>query len=100
MYTTTLASAYSFQLPSASRFKRTLIATTLFATGAVIGWPFAIALAVPFVFEEIFLLGADRVEPALRNDWAWKRFVRLLKCGAIASLLLVRSQKLSHKVVQ
>lgn len=89
MYTTTLASAYAFQLPSITRSRRTLIATVLFALGALVGWPFASAIAIPFVFEEIFLLGADRVEPKDRSQWAMKRFLRLVQCGLAASLILV-----------
>jgi alpha-1,2-mannosyltransferase len=90
MYTTTLASAYAFQLPSISRPRRTLTATVLFALGALVGWPFAIAVAIPFVFEEIFLLGADRVNPQGRAQWAVKRLTRLVGCGLTASLILVR----------
>lgn len=89
MYTTTLASAYAFQLPSIDRYNRTLTATALYALGALVGWPFALALAIPFVFEEIFLLGADRVLPQDRSAWASKRILRLLECGVFSSLILV-----------
>lgn len=101
MYTTTLASAYVFQLPSAANYKRTLIATVLFALGALVGWPFALAISIPFVFEEIFLLGADRVDPKDRVTWAGKRFLRLVQCGFVASLIIVRQTwHFSHLVLR
>ncbi|KDN39012.1 glycosyltransferase family 22 protein [Tilletiaria anomala UBC 951] len=55
-YTTTLAWSFAMK-PSngdpASRSLRCLKATVAFALGAIVGWPFAIVLALPFVFEEL-----------------------------------------------
>ncbi|KAE8216566.1 hypothetical protein CF327_g213 [Tilletia walkeri] len=77
MYTTTLALAYAFYpsrlaspnpIPAPSNltlsqtpFLRTLIATATFALGALLGWPFAIVLSLPFVLEEILLPSGNSV---------------------------------------
>ncbi|KAH7916464.1 glycosyltransferase family 22 protein [Hygrophoropsis aurantiaca] len=89
MYTTTLAFSYSVEPPSISNKRRTLFSTLLFATGAIVGWPFALALAIPFVYEELFVLGADRVEPSARSSWMNSRWTRLFSAGLMASLILV-----------
>jgi len=65
------------------------MATLSFATGGIVGWPFALALAFPFVLEELFVYGADRVPPVTRLSWLLKRWKRLLGAGMVASLLFV-----------
>ncbi|KAI0274963.1 asparagine-linked glycosylation 9 protein isoform a [Gloeopeniophorella convolvens] len=89
MYTTTLALSYAFVPPSNQTSHRTLAAVVLFALGAVLGWPFALALAIPFVFEELFVFGADRVPAKDRFGWQLNRATRLLLCGAVAALVPV-----------
>ncbi|KAJ3863018.1 glycosyltransferase family 22 protein [Lentinula novae-zelandiae] len=89
MYTGTLAFAYSI-IPSSSRESQsTLYATLLYATGAIVGWPFALALAIPFVIEELFVYSGDKVPADFRLTWTVKRWRRLFGCGAIAALLLI-----------
>jgi len=99
MYTTMLAMSY-FIFPTSltgtrlphtfsSGMRRTLLATLSFAAGAVVGWPFAILLAVPFVFEELFLEGADNVDPSAPSSWWTQRITRLVTCGLVASLIIV-----------
>jgi alpha-1,2-mannosyltransferase len=44
---------------------RTLASTLNFATG----WPFALALALPFEFEELFIFGADSVAVEAKIYW-------------------------------
>jgi alpha-1,2-mannosyltransferase len=61
----------------------------IYATGAIVGWPFALALAIPFVFEELFMLGADRVATSARGAWAFGRWTRLFGAGLAASLIFV-----------
>ncbi|KAG6817957.1 hypothetical protein H0H87_012425 [Tephrocybe sp. NHM501043] len=63
MYMTMFAFSFAVDRPSYSNSRRTLMGTLSFATGAIVGWPFALALAIPFVFEELFVFGADRVTP-------------------------------------
>ncbi|KAH7930611.1 glycosyltransferase family 22 protein [Leucogyrophana mollusca] len=89
MYATTLAFSYSVEPSSLANKQRTLFATLLFATGAIVGWPFALALAIPFVFEELFVLGADRVESSTRHLWMVSRWRRLFTAGLVASLIFV-----------
>ena len=68
MYTTTLALSYAFypsrsgskHFPSSTSLSytpthRTTIATFVFALGALLGWPFSLVLALPFVVEEVFV---------------------------------------------
>lgn len=64
--------------------------TTLsFAAGAIVGWPFALALAIPFVFEELFIFGADRVTPEVYDSWMYKRWSRLVGAGVLSGTILV-----------
>jgi alpha-1,2-mannosyltransferase len=93
MYATTLAYAYGF-IPSASRLRqRTLIATLSFAIGAVIGWPFALACAVPFVFEELFVFAGDKVLAEQRQGWMLNRWTRLAWSGFLALQMIVSSNR-------
>lgn len=78
--------------PSYEDSERTLAAVVLFTVGAVLGWPFALALAIPFVFEELFVFGDDTVSAKDRWDWQLDRGIRLLRSGAVAALTLVGSK--------
>jgi alpha-1,2-mannosyltransferase len=69
--------------------RRTFLVTLLYATGAIVGWPFALALAIPFVFEELFILGADRVAPSARFSWTLARWKRLFGAGLAAALIFI-----------
>lgn len=89
MYANTVAFACSIEPASHKNIKRTLFASLAFATGAFVGWPFALAVAIPFVFEELFLYGTDSVSPMQRNSWIMSRWFRMIKCGFVALLLLV-----------
>ncbi|PSS29616.1 hypothetical protein PHLCEN_2v2764 [Hermanssonia centrifuga] len=89
MYTTAVAFAHSLEAPSKTNMRRTLFTTLLFATGAIVGWPFALAIAIPFVFEELFLFGADTVPPKERASWMISRWGRLITCGLVAALLFI-----------
>ncbi|KAF8846076.1 glycosyltransferase family 22 protein [Paxillus ammoniavirescens] len=89
MYTTTLAFAFSLEPPSTKSSARTLWVTLLFATGAIVGWPFALALSLPFVFEELFVLGADRVDPTVRSNWMVARWRRLIAAALVAALIFI-----------
>ncbi|KAF7307149.1 Glycosyltransferase family 22 protein [Mycena indigotica] len=89
MYTTTFAFSYALAPASAQNNHRTLAATVLFATGAIVGWPFALALAIPFVFEELLVFGADRVAPELYFSWMVRRWKRLFSAGLTASLVFI-----------
>lgn len=92
MYANTLGFACAVRRSTSEDIRRTLFATLSFAAGAVVGWPFALAVAIPFVFEELFLVSGDRVTPEIRGSWLFARWRRMATCGAIASLLFVRPE--------
>lgn len=96
MYAATYAFAISIAPSSLQDNRRTLVATLYFATGAIVGWPFALALAIPFVFEELFVYGKDVVIPASRTSWLLARWKRLTSVGLVAALLFVRNDMLSN----
>jgi alpha-1,2-mannosyltransferase len=89
MYTTMLALSHAFVPPSNQDGQRTLAAVMYFTLGAVLGWPFALAVAIPFVFEELFVFGADRVPANEKISWQLNRVIRIFFCGAVATLILV-----------
>ncbi|KAF8899021.1 Alg9-like mannosyltransferase family-domain-containing protein [Infundibulicybe gibba] len=75
--------------PSNANNRRTLMATLAFATGAIVGWPFALALAIPFVFEELFVFGKDVVPPTIKTSWLAYRWKRMIAAGFAATLIIV-----------
>ncbi|KAG1757203.1 glycosyltransferase family 22 protein [Suillus lakei] len=89
MYATTIAFTYSLEPSSLKNKRRTLFATMLFGTGAIVGWPFALALSLPFVSEELLVFGGDRVEPSTRRSWMISRWKRLFIAGLVSSLIFV-----------
>ncbi|KAJ3488191.1 hypothetical protein NLI96_g3010 [Meripilus lineatus] len=89
MYAITLAFSWSLKPSKTKDLRRTLFATLAYATGAIVGWPFALAVAIPFVIEEFFVYGADTVTPETRTAWLIARWTRLIACGAIAALIFV-----------
>jgi alpha-1,2-mannosyltransferase len=89
MYANTLAFAYAVEPSSSTNHRRTYMATTTFAAGAIVGWPFALVVAVPFVFEELFMRGIDRVPANAYVSWMLQRWQRLVMAGAVAALIFV-----------
>ncbi|TFK77397.1 glycosyltransferase family 22 protein [Pluteus cervinus] len=89
MYCTTLAYSYAITPSSSSDTRRTLMATLSFAIGAIVGWPFALALAIPFVIEELFVYGADRVPTGTQLSWFIGRWKRLISAGSVSLLVLL-----------
>ncbi|KAF7436487.1 mannosyltransferase [Pleurotus ostreatus] len=89
MCTTMMAFSYALDPPSNAKAKRTLLATVCFTIGAVVGWPFALALAIPFVFEEIFVFGGDRVPPAIRTTWSLGRLRRFVGAVITAAMIFI-----------
>lgn len=87
--------AFSFTL-SPTRVKkprttdlRTLLATLIFAVGAIFGWPFSILASFPFVFEELFIYSGDKVANSLAGQWVAERWIRMFGSVVLASLLFV-----------
>ena len=91
MYANTLGFAYALERPKISNTRRTLFATLAFAAGAIVGWPFALAVAIPFVIEALFVTGADQVTSESRATWLLHRWKRMFTSAAVAALLFVRS---------
>lgn len=89
MLTNMMAFSYAFELPSRFNNSRTLLATAFFALGAIVGWPFSIAVAIPFVFEELFLYGKDKIKPEAQSAWFSSRVARLVQAGVLATLVIV-----------
>ncbi|KAG0707441.1 glycosyltransferase family 22 protein [Suillus ampliporus] len=89
MYATMMAFTYSLEPSSLKNKRRTLFATILFATGAIVGWPFALALSLPFVSEELLVFGGDQVEPSARRSWMISRWKRLFTAGLVSALIFV-----------
>ena len=76
---------YAFTLKSLQNNHRTLAATLVFASGGIVGWHFALALALPFVF----IYGADLVTPEAKMSWMVQRWMRLFMTGFAALLISV-----------
>lgn len=91
MYATALAFSFALEPSTVKNTKRTLSATMLFATGAIVGWPFALALSLPFVFEELFVLSGDRVDSASRVSWMLARWRHLILACLVSALIFVSS---------
>ncbi|KZT08529.1 glycosyltransferase family 22 protein [Laetiporus sulphureus 93-53] len=89
MYANAIAFAHVMEPTSNTNLRRTLFATLAFATGAIVGWPFSIAVAIPFVLEELFMYGVDKVTSENRISWVFARWMRMLMCTAIAALVFV-----------
>ena len=97
MYATTLAFAFAMEPSTVKNTRRTFYATMLFATGAIVGWPFALALSLPFVFEELFILSGDTVNPSSLVNWMLARWRRLFLAGLVSALIFVSSSVFAWK---
>ncbi|KAG8979693.1 mannosyltransferase, partial [Tulasnella sp. 427] len=84
-----VAFSFALDLPSRLNNQRTLAAISCFALGGVFGWPFSLAVAIPFVFEELFVYGKDKIKPKAYSTWFAGRLGRLIQGGLLASLLFV-----------
>ncbi|PCH34041.1 glycosyltransferase family 22 protein [Wolfiporia cocos MD-104 SS10] len=89
MYANALAFSFVIEPTTSRNLRRTLFATLAFATGAIVGWPFSIAVAIPFVFEELFMYSNDKVNPENKTSWMVERWTRMIMCAAIAALLFI-----------
>jgi alpha-1,2-mannosyltransferase len=89
MYTTAVAMAYALEPASLNNYRRTLAATLYFALGAIIGWPFALAISIPFVLEELFIFGGDKVAPEIKANWFMQRCWGFFTAFLTASLIFV-----------
>lgn len=95
MYANLLAFSYAIHLPNKFDTRRTVLATFYFAMGAIVGWPFSLLVSVPFVLEELFVYGSDRVPSTVRGVWQYSRVKRLIISGLTAASLFVCAYYLS-----
>lgn len=65
-------------------------ATGLFALGAIVGWPFSALLAVPFVFEYLFMCGDDTAQGGAKAQLLAKRWSTLAMAAAVGASVAVR----------
>ncbi|KAI0639843.1 glycosyltransferase family 22 protein [Trametes polyzona] len=89
MYANTIAFAYALEPPSTGNLRRTLFATLAFATGAIVGWPFSIAVAIPFVLEELLVNGTDKISPGTQSSLFAARLKQMMTAAGVAALIFV-----------
>ncbi|TPX34826.1 hypothetical protein SmJEL517_g02557 [Synchytrium microbalum] len=75
MYCITLAFCHQLRPPSRSRTEWVVWWTGL---GALLGWPFAAAVSIPFVIEDVFMSGQG-----------WRRLKWMLWAGIVTTILVV-----------
>jgi len=99
-----LASAYWFH-PATSTptgTSRAYKATIIFALGAIVGWPFSAALAIPFVLEQLFTTGGEIAVGQDKQSLMIKRWDTMMRAIAIGASISVsgvfaRSPKLNRQ---
>ncbi|SNX87780.1 related to ALG9 - mannosyltransferase [Melanopsichium pennsylvanicum] len=100
LHATTLAfssSLYPARLPSTDssvlsstsqrpfRPERLIVATLSFAAGALLGWPFAILLALPFVLEQLFFRADDIVAKGKSSHWTVARWSTAISAAVLSA---------------
>ena len=89
MYTSSLGMAYALSRASVRNQRRAFGATLAFALGALGGWPYALLLSLPFVYEELFMYGTDAVPATETRPWILRRWSRAILAVVTASLLAI-----------
>ncbi|KAJ9475847.1 Alpha-1,2-mannosyltransferase ALG9 [Pseudozyma hubeiensis] len=102
MHATTLAFSsclYPARLPSSDpsvlsvpsqrpfRSERLLLSVLSFAAGAIVGWPFAIVLALPFVVEQLLLRGDDVVANGKYANWVTSRWSTAIGAAMLSAAI-------------
>ncbi|KOS15887.1 glycosyltransferase family 22 protein [Malassezia pachydermatis] len=91
MYTTSVAAGMAMRPASMLSSQRTIVATLAFALGALAGWPFALLLSLPFVWEELLCRGEDATLALFRRCSRWVGAVLLAILTLAMPILLVDS---------
>ncbi|KAJ1020269.1 hypothetical protein NDA18_005866 [Ustilago nuda] len=104
MHATTLAFSsylYPARLPSSDpsvlsnpsqrpfRAERLLVATLSFAAGALLGWPFAIILAAPYLLEQLFFRGDDIIANNKYSNWILARWSTAIGAAVLSAFLVL-----------
>jgi alpha-1,2-mannosyltransferase len=94
MHTTMMAASYWFHPATSTQagVRRMRLAVFFTALGAIVGWPFAAALGIPIIFEQLFVAGGEIVIPGARSVWAVRRRNNLI-IAIIGSALIAVSCK-------
>ena len=90
MYTTSIAMAFAMPPAGTRSSSRTWRATLAFAVGALGGWPFGLVIALPYVWEELFMRGSDTKCVRMHRATRWLAAV-LVAALVAAPMLLVDS---------
>lgn len=89
MYANMLAASFWFHPATSTNagVKRAFLATVCVAVGAIIGWPFAAALGIPFVIEYALLPAGEIVPPGDNQKllWGQKRLSTLVGAIVVAA---------------
>lgn len=83
MYTTSVAMGFAMAPSGTHAPSRTWRATLAFAVGALGGWPFGLVIALPYVWEELYMRGSDT------KCVHWRRAARWLVAVLAAALVAV-----------
>ncbi|KAK4699679.1 hypothetical protein P7C70_g6582, partial [Phenoliferia sp. Uapishka_3] len=75
--------------PVDGSYRRITRIALAFATAALVGWPFAAVLAVPIVFEQMFLRGTEKFAEGQGALWAAKRARGMFIAGVAGASLLI-----------
>ncbi|WFD31488.1 dextrin dextranase [Malassezia sp. CBS 17886] len=94
MYTTSMAMAAAMRRASTRDSARTFAGTAWFALGALGGWPFALVIALPFVFEELCLASGDAGRSAL--GWRWARWLGAVGAAALLAVPIAGIDTLAY----
>lgn len=91
MYATALAASEWFHPATSTRIgaNRAFRATLFTAIGAIVGWPFAAALGLPFVVEYALLAAGETVLPKDRLAWGSKRLTTLVGAIVVSAAVAV-----------
>lgn len=90
MHTTMLAASFWFHpaTSTATGVRRMFGAVFATALGAIVGWPFAAALGVPIVLEQLFAPGGEIVQPEQRASWGARRATMLTGAVVLSGLAI------------
>ncbi|CAO1625627.1 unnamed protein product [Sympodiomycopsis kandeliae] len=83
------ASPHNLALPRTVSSFRVFKATAAFALGAIVGWPFALVLAVPFVLEEVLLPSGNLIRGDRYIKHATGRLTSFMKACLVAGSIAI-----------
>jgi alpha-1,2-mannosyltransferase len=99
MYTTMMAASFWFHPASSTPtgVNRMRAAVFFTALGAIVGWPFAAAIGIPIIFEQLTSFGGEIIPQNERAGWHKRRVVRLTMAIAGSALIAVSLRQEPHE---